>query len=71
MSTQHSLLARCKRALAATALGAMSLVLAIPPASAYADGPWFVAGKPYVTTSQWVKGQNITIGDLADPDIYF
>ncbi|MBM7051337.1 hypothetical protein [Rothia sp. ZJ1223] len=58
-----------KVGLAAAAV-TVAAALAMPPASAYPDGPWFVAGKPYVTTGQWVPGHNITIGDLADPDVF-
>ena len=48
----------------------LTLLTTAPAANAYPDGPWLVPNKPYVTTSQWVAGNNITIGDLADPNVY-
>lgn len=60
-----------KRTGTALAAGALTSVLALTPAAAYPDGPWFVPNKPYATTSQWVPGHNITIGDLADPAVYY
>lgn len=69
MISLHKNRAGLRRVAAALAAGALASVLALPPASAYPGGPWFVPNKPYVTTSQWVPGHDITIGDLADPDI--
>ncbi|WP_326503925.1 family 43 glycosylhydrolase [Rothia nasimurium] len=59
-----------KRVAAATLAGGLAALAAAPAAHAYPDGPWFVADKPYVSTSQWVPGHNITIGDLADPNVF-
>lgn len=47
------------------------IVSGLSPATAYPDGPWFVPSKSFATTAQWVPGHNITMGDLADPDVLF
>lgn len=59
-----------RRWLIAVLTGVLTLLTAAPAANAYPDGPWIVPNKPYVTTGQWVPGNNITIGDLADPNVY-
>lgn len=70
MSSVTSRLRTVKRIAAATLAGGLAALMAAPPANAYPDGPWFVPNKPYVTTGQWVSGHNITIGDMADPDVF-
>ncbi|MDT0189346.1 hypothetical protein [Rothia terrae] len=59
-----------RRWLIAVLTGVLTLLTAAPAANAYPDGPWIVPNKPYATTGQWVPGNNITIGDLADPNVY-
>lgn len=59
-----------KRVAAATLAGGLLALTAVPAAQAYPDGPWFVENKPYVTTTQWVPGHSMAIGDLADPDVF-
>ncbi|WP_237206311.1 family 43 glycosylhydrolase [Rothia nasimurium] len=66
-SSYHAL----KRVAAATLAGGLLALSAAPAANAAGyTGPWFVPDKPYATTAQWVPGNTITVGELADPDVF-
>lgn len=63
---------RALKRVAAATLAAGLLALSTTPAATAAGytGPWFVGNKPYATTAQWVPGNTITVGELADPDVF-
>lgn len=65
-----SRLCAVKKAGATVAAAALIGTGIAAPASAYPGGPWFMKDMPYVTTAKWASNTPITIGDLADPDVF-